>query len=174
MQGPKNFKETYLKLVIIIALFFFSTGLILIIKFPDGVFFSIGLAFIQLGITLFIVDLFISHFASRLFRIEIIKNFREVLGINNPESSLFPELIRLIRPHPYNVLDFSSENTFVYDEKNRKKPVNMRIVEKTKILIQALEDNIQYNFYRVNDPGVISTKYLKEIKKLELQLFIVF
>jgi len=164
MESLKNNKEVYLKLVIIIAIILFFVGILLLIFYQDGIPYIIASALIQLGITLFVVDLFISNFARKVFQKEIMKNFREVLGITNPRNKLFPELIRLMRPHPYHVLDMKVDNNLVYDEKNKKKEYNLLIIEKSIVNVQAREDNVHYHFFRGTETGANSHEFLKEIK----------
>ncbi len=164
MESPKINKEAYLKFVMVIAIILFVVGIILLTFFQDGITYVIASAFIQLGITLFVVDLFISNFTSKIFQKEIIKNFREVLGITNPKNKLFPELIRLMRPHPYHVLDLITENQLFFDEKKKNQPYNLAIIEKSIIQVQAREDNVHYHFFRGTETGENSSEFLKEIK----------
>lgn len=164
MTDLRSVKERYLKWVIVIAVILMAAGITLLVLFPDGgIVYIVGGTFIQIGITLMIIDLFISRIGSKLLQKQINADFREVLGIENPQSRLFPELIRLIRQHPYHVLSFNSINTLYYDNKNRNKKYNMLFVEESTIAVNAVEDNTQYHFFRGTSTGVNAITQLKEV-----------
>ncbi|MAE42424.1 hypothetical protein CMO93_01520 [Candidatus Woesearchaeota archaeon] len=111
MITSKDLSEWYIKWVLIFAIILISLGTVSLFVFPDSRFLTIvASSFIQLGITLFVIDLIIKSIGSRLLQQQVMNGFRKILGIENPNSKLFPELISLIHPHPYHVLSIDVEN----------------------------------------------------------------
>ena len=165
MVTSKDLNEWYIKWVLIIAIVLISLGTVSLFVYPDNTFLTIiATAFIQLGITLFVVDLVIKSIGSRLLQRQVMIGFRKILGIENPNSKLFPELISLMRPHPYHVLSIDVENRMVYDINPKRNSFNMGIIEKTIVVVQAKEENVNYHFYRGSDDAELSRFKLKKIE----------
>ena len=164
MTRINKLKEKYNKYSIIIAIISFCLGLIVIVISPTILNCIIGGAFIQLGISILVVDMIISKIGSKILIEQIMKGFRYVLGIDDPNNKLFPELIRLIRPHPYHVLGLTISNELFYDENKKNKPFNLGIKETVESIVQAKEDNVHYHFFRETSDSENSLDSLKEIR----------
>ena len=161
----EDLKQRYDKWIVTIAFILFLLGLTMIIFFEDNnILFIAGTVFIQLGITTVVVDLFISKWGRRLLIFEIVKVFRKILGIEDPQNTLLPELIHIMRPHPYHILQIDSNVTFFYDKDKIKEPYNMYSKEKIKLTIQPREDNIHYHFFRGTPTGDYTSYKLVNLK----------
>lgn len=164
MVASNSLNELYIKYTLIFAIILFSLGIIGSFLYSKNQFLLIVFSsFIQIGITLVIVDFVIKGVGNKLLQEQIMEGFRKILGIENPDNKLLPELIGLLRPHPYHVLSMNSKYNLFYSQNTKNKDINMDILEESSITVQAKEDNVQYHFYRGSTTSEINKFNLKEI-----------
>lgn len=156
-------REKYDKFLLSFAILIFFVGVLTLILFNDLYIFKlIGEILIQIGISILLIDLFISKLGNRLQRGTIKAMFIDILGI--PENKkLISELNYINKPTGYQVISFEEENNMVY-EKDKSKKYNMRVIETRKVVIDVKKENSHYYFDRAtvaeptNEPKIISLK----------------
>lgn len=119
-----------------------------------------GSLFLNLGMTIIVVNVFISDINVKVFSKSMGEHFRSILGIENVNSKLLPEIMNLTRGGGYVVLSSIEDDQFYY-EKDKNKKLNMGIIETVSTKIVAKEDNVHYFFKRTADNGGRSIEILK-------------
>lgn len=168
MANLINLKEKYFNLIFLCSIFLFFIGLVLLYNFQDSILWqTVGTAFIQLSITIIVIELFISYFGKRLFKKEIAKMIRSIIGIKDPENKLLDELIKLNNPYPYNILFLECTNEVIQSKKINGS-YNLDILETTSVKVKAQEDNIHFHFQR----GGSGKKDLNSLEEISINKII--
>lgn len=115
----------------------------------------IGSTFLNLGLTILVVDVLISKLNTDIFMDSLDKQFRFILGIENKKSKLLPDIMNLLRGGGYKILSSFEENNFYYEE-DRTKKNNMGIIEKVKVKLIAEKENVHYFFKRGTPVGNVN------------------
>ncbi|MFA7707385.1 MAG: hypothetical protein WCX73_00375 [Candidatus Pacearchaeota archaeon] len=135
MVTSKQKERKFSDISLVISIISFALGIILYLLFnKSDIIQFIGGTFIQIGISLIIINIIISKIGQEIFRQQIREDLRE-------------EMITLVKKYPYKVNETISTKKMI-PSLDKTNPYNLDILEETTIDITALEDNTHYRFRR--------------------------
>lgn len=124
---------------------------------------------IELAVIALVIEIVIRRITGKILYRDIQRSIRDVIGITDPNSKVFPELLQRIEENAFHVIDRRVVHAIKYGYPRKKELYNMysRVYEYAEVIPKS--DNINFTFKRMIPENIPNPK-IEKIECVENEL----